>query len=210
MGTVWSKEEELELERLAGDYPWRIVFERYNAWAEENGYVQRTDMALQRRANIIGAQRRAQGEWITIGTVSAILGIDREKPRRWLKWGKIRSYRCTDRKPSPHYVSRRSLQEWAKREPEFFRVYPWDALVLLFDNEHAANMVYEHPPVVPKTRTRAVRCVETGQVYRSVTEAARRNYVSTSRLQAIMNTHETAMGRHFVDAVAGYRPTATH
>jgi hypothetical protein len=209
MAGLWSADELTELERLTGDYPWAMVMKKYNAWAATNGYDQRTALALERRVNMLSLSRRAEGEWITIGAVSVILGIDREKPRRWLMRGKLRSYRCSDRRPSPHYVSRHDLRAWAKREPEFFRPYSWDSLVLLFDSTHAANFVYEHPPVTPKRYRRAVLCVETGQSYSSITEAAQRNYVTISRMHAIINTDEKAMGRHFVDAALGYRIFAT-
>lgn len=204
MRIPWSNEEELELERLAGDYPWSMVVERHNAWSTQHGRPPRTDMALARRANILGVGRVPQGEWITLGAVSQILGIDREKPRRWIRWGKIRAKRECERTPSPHYVSRRSLEEWAKREPLFFRPYPREALVMLFDSAATADWVYQHPPVAAKTRCRPVRCVETGKVYCSLTQAARAHYVSVSRIQAIVNTGETALGHHFVDVAPRY------
>jgi len=204
MSTRWTKEEEFELERLAGDYPWSMVVRRHNQWSAANGRPLRTAVALARRANILGCGRVPEGEWITISTISAILGIDREKPRRWIRWGKIRSKRECKRTPSPHYISRRSLQEWARREPDFFRPYPHDALVMLFSCRETADWVYEHPPLAPRTRCRPVRCVETGEVYRSISEAAQASYVVPSRLQAIVNTHESANGRRFVDVAPRY------
>lgn len=208
MRTRWTKEEELELERLAGDYPWSMVVERHNQWSIDRGRTPRTRLALARRTNVLGGCRIPEGEWLTIGAVSAILGIDREKPRRWIRSGKIRAKRESSRRPSPHYVSRRSFQHWARQDPAFFRPYPRDALVTLFNSTHVADWVYQHPPVAAKTRCRPVRCVETGRVYRSITEAASCNYVATSRIQAIVNTDETACGRHFVDAMPRYRVSA--
>ena len=204
MRTPWTREEEFELERLAGDYPWSVVVERHNQWSLVRRRPVRTAGALARRANILGCGRVPEGEWITIGAVSAILGIDREKPRRWVRWGKIHFKRECNRKPSPYYVSRRSLRDWARREPAFFRPYPRDALVLLFSCKHTADWVYEHPPLAPRTRCRPLLCVETGQVYPSITKAAQANYVTTSRMQAIVNTHETAGGRRFVDVAPRY------
>lgn len=199
----WSKQEEFQLELLTGEYPWPMVVEMYNDWATTHGYCHRTSDAMANRANILGVDRRPQGQYITLGTISAILGIDREKPRRWVRWGKIRAKRYGT-SPSPYYVSRRGLQDWAKREPAFFRPYPRDALVLLFDSPHLADWVYEHPPVVSRTRCRPVRCVETGEVFNTITEAAQRHYVATTRIQAIVNTHETAGGRRFVDVAPRY------
>ena len=204
MSNRWSKDEEFQLEQLAGDYPWSMVVERYNRWATASGFQPRTAVALARRANILRCGRVPEGEWLTIGAISAILGIDREKPRRWIRWGRIRSKRECNRTPSPHYISRRSLQEWAKRDPAFFRPYPHDALVLLFSCRETADWVYEHPPLAPKTRCRPIRCIQTGRVYRSLTEAAQANYVTVSRIQAIVNTHETVGGHQFVDVAPRY------
>lgn len=204
MSIAWTKEEELELEALAGDYPWSIVVKRHNQWSVSKRRRPRTGTALARRVNALGAGRVPQGEWLTIGAVSAILGIDREKPRRWIRSGKIQAKRECTKAPSPHYVSRQSLRDWAKRDPAFFRPYPRDALVLLFDSDRIADQVYKHPPINARTHKRPVRCVETGEIFNSLTAAALANYVTVSRIQAIVNTHETVGGRHFVDLAPRY------
>lgn len=204
MSIPWTKEEELELEALAGDYPWSMVVKRHNQWSISKRRTPRTSFALARRTNNMGIGRVPQGEWLTIGAVSTILGIDREKPRRWIRSGKIQAKRECTKAPSPHYVSRQSFRDWAKRDPAFFRPYPHDALVLLFDSKHLADQVYKHPPINARSHKRPVRCVETGEVFSSLTTAALANHVTVSRIQAIVNTHETVGGRHFVDVAPRY------
>lgn len=204
MSAPWTKEEEMELEALAGDYPWSMVVERHNQWSLSKGRSPRTSLALARRSNVIGVGRVPEGEWLTIGAVSTILGIDREKPRRWIRSGKIQAKRECTKAPSPHYVSRQSLRDWAKRDPAFFRSYARDALVLLFDSERIADQVYKHPPINARAHKRPVRCVETGETFNSLTTAALANHVTISRIQAIVNTHETVGGRHFVDVAPRY------
>jgi hypothetical protein len=204
MRTPWTEEEELELEALAGDYPWSMVVKRHNQWSASKSRPPRTSFALARRTNIMGVGRVPQGEWLTIGAISAILGIDREKPRRWIRSGQIQSKRECNKTPSPHYVSRRSLRDWAKRDPAFFRPYARDALVLLFNSAYMADQVYKHPPIKARGHKRPVRCVETGETFNSLTTAALANYVTASRIQAIVNTHETVGGRHFVDVAPRY------
>ena len=204
MSALWTKEEEMELEALAGDYPWSMVVERHNQWSLSKGRLPRSSLALARRSNVMGAGRVPEGEWLTIGAVSTILGIDREKPRRWIRSGKIQAKRECTKAPSPHYVSRQSLRDWAKRDPAFFRPYARDALVLLFDSERIADQVYKHPPINARAHKRPVRCVETGEIFNSLTTAALANHVTTSRIQAIVNTHETVGGRHFVDVAPRY------
>ena len=204
MSVPWTKEEELELEALAGDYPWSMVVKRHNQWSLSKGRAPRTSGALARRSNVMGAGRVPEGEWLTIGAVSNILGIDREKPRRWIRSGKIQAKRECTKAPSPHYVSRQSLRDWAKRDPAFFRPYARDALVLLFDSERIADQVYKHPPINARAHKRPVRCVETGEIFNSLTTAALANHVTISRIQAIVNTHETVGGRHFVDVAPRY------
>jgi hypothetical protein len=204
MSAPWTKEEEMELEALAGDYPWSMVVERHNQWSLSKGRLPRSSLALARRSNVMGAGRVPEGEWLTIGAVSTILGIDREKPRRWIRSGKIQAKRECTKAPSPHYVSRQSLRDWAKRDPAFFRPYARDALVLLFDSERIADQVYKHPPINARAHKRPVRCVETGEIFNSLTTAALANHVTISRIQAIVNTHETVGGRHFVDVAPRY------
>jgi excisionase family DNA binding protein len=200
----WSAEEDMELEQLCGEYPWPIVVEKYLAWAEENGYQARTAGALVRRAGTLRCPRKANGLFITIGMVSEILGIDREKPRRWIRQGGLRAYRRSDRKPSPYYVSRSSLRRWAKRNPTLFRCYSRDALMALFDDPELADEIHALPFVAARTVRRAVRCVDTGEVYRTMGEAARANYVTVARMGAVINTHERANGKRFTDVVPRY------
>jgi hypothetical protein len=181
-----------------------MVVERHNQWSLSKGRLPRSSLALARRSNVMGAGRVPEGEWLTIGAVSTILGIDREKPRRWIRSGKIQAKRECTKAPSPHYVSRQSLRDWAKRDPAFFRPYARDALVLLFDSERIADQVYKHPPINARAHKRPVRCVETGEIFNSLTTAALANHVTISRIQAIVNTHETVGGRHFVDVAPRY------
>jgi len=176
MSAPWTKEEEMELEALAGDYPWSMVVERHNQWSLSKGRLPRSSLALARRSNVIGAGRVPEGEWLTIGAVSTILGIDREKPRRWIRSGKIQAKRECTKAPSPHYVSRQSLRDWAKRDPAFFRPYARDALVLLFDSERIADQVYKHPPINARAHKRPVRCVETGEIFK-----IRPEYIAVSK-----------------------------
>ena len=200
----WTEQEELELEYLAGDSPWGMVISKYNEWAVEQGFVVRSALSLERRIAILGGNRRTQGEWITIGMVSEILGIDREKPRRWVRQGKLRVYRESARRPSPHYVRRKTLRSWAQRDPAFFRCYPRDALVALFDDPGLADRVHAIPLVTARKRCRPLRCVETGEEYRSMGEAAAANFVSVSRMSSVINTRKRANGRHFVDVEPVY------
>ena len=200
----WTREEEMELEQLCGDYPWPIVVERYLAWAEGNGYQARTPSALVKRAGTLRCPRKASGLYITIGMVSDILGIDREKPRRWIRQGKLRAYRRTDSRPSPYYVSRPRLRGWARRDPAFFRCYSRDALVALLDDPALADRIHALPFVAARTLRRAVRCVETDVVYRTMAEAARANYVTVARIGAVINTEERANGKRFADVVRRY------
>lgn len=44
---------------------------------------------------------------------------------------------------------------------------------------------------------KAVICIETGETYDSVTEAARKNYTSRSGIRRACNDHSTANGKHF-------------
>jgi len=200
----WTAREDSALEQFCGEYPWLWVVKRYNAWAAEAGHVTRSATALMKHAQKLGYNRKASGEYITLGVVSEILGIDREKPRRWVKRGLVRTYRRSQCKPSPYYVSRAALRAWARRDPSFFRCYAHDALVVLFDDTQTADTIHALPFVAARKHRRAVKCVDTGSVYQSVIEAARANYVTTTRISAVINTQERANGRLFVDLVPLY------
>lgn len=199
MSHRWNEEEQARLVEVAGDRPWPLAVGAYNTWAEKFGYNQRTSLALERRANKLGVYRKSEGSWITLGAVSEILGVDRATPLRWVRRGLISSWRNGNQRSYPHYVHRREFRRLARQSPCFFRPYQRERLVMLFDSQEIADLVYEQCPACYTVagRTRAVQCVETGKKYDSIKEAALAVYVTPARLRAVLDTSKTASGYHW-------------
>lgn len=198
----WTPEELLRLEGLCGDRPWPLVVENYNRWAKIERFPERSSLALERKAQQLGVYRKSEGTWITLGAISDILGIDRATPLRWVKRGIIRSWRNGEARAYPHYVRRDELRRLARSNPEFFRPYAHERLIMLFDAVAVADYVYERCPgnAIRKGRKRPVLCVETGRRFDSIKEAAQAAYVTSSRLWTVLDTNETANGLHWVTA----------
>lgn len=197
----WSVEEETRLEVLAGDRPWPLVVRAYNTWAAQHGYSDRTALALERRAQAMGVYRRSEGEWITTGAVARILGVSKAQPLRWVRRGQVPSWRNGLGPPCPHYISRTELRKWARHDPSFWRSFAFERLVVLFDAEQVAHYVYAactpEQGRRPYQRCKPVRCVETGQRFASISDAAQAAFVTPSRMSAVLDTHETANGLHW-------------
>lgn len=195
----WTETELVCLQVVCGDRPWPLAVQAYNNWAVQSGYPKRTSLALERKAQALGVYRKSEGQYITAGAISEILGLDRATPLRWIKRGLLPSWRNGTGRAYAHYVSRADLRHLAREQPAFFRRYEYSRLVMLFDAPAVADYVYEVCPsnVIVRGRKRPVECVETGRRYESIKEAARAAYVTSSRLWSVLDTNETANGLHW-------------
>jgi hypothetical protein len=78
------------------------------------------------------------------------------------------------------YISRKSLRDLARQQPEQFAGSSISDLTQLLDSQRLAEQIAALPPTWIPGRPRPVRCVETGEVFPSCEEAGRRFYVTRS------------------------------
>lgn len=195
----WGPEEEEALYSLAGDMPWPMVSKAYNAWAIPRGFCKRTEIALRRRCENLGIQRRSVGEWITSGVICQLMEISYETVRRWINSGWLPARRFGTGRSHSYYIRRTDLRELARRRPNLFGGQSEATLVQILDHEGLAADIaalglpkpWQPVPVI---------CIEKGRRYPSIGSAARAVYVTPQRLRTVVNTTGTAAGYHWKTA----------
>jgi hypothetical protein len=162
--------------QLVGDRPWSAVVTAYLTWAKQHGYPARTDGALRAMCERHAATRVAIGSWITTGTIRDLIGAGPPRISRWVHRGLVESRREGRR----WYISRRSLKQLARQQPEQFAGVSVSALTMLLDDQRLAELIAALPPVWIPGRPRPVRCIETGKVFASCEEAGRAHHITRS------------------------------
>lgn len=189
----WSAAELEALEDIATNQPSDLLTRRYNHWAAQNGYVQRTEHALRTKCSRRGIVCRPVGEWVSAGFVRDVLGIGNDTPQRWTE----RQWVTAHRDPRGRRTFRRTdLIRMAKERPAAFGGINPDRLFLLLEDRRLCNHIAKRFPRRAMD-PRPVRAIETGWHYPSVRAAAARVYITRQAIQEAIRTGGTAAGYHW-------------
>ena len=175
----WTPEEIAKVESLAGDVPWMYLAQRYNNWSGKNGFPIRSLRAIRHICARHGMSTVPDGDYVTSGCIAEILGINIRRVQEWLRRKQL-PYRQS-RKVGPRYVRRADLRELAANNPHLFAGISVERLdALIEDLDLSRRIAAAYPDRVNYgaiQKPRRVRCVETGQVFDSISEASRAVYV---------------------------------
>jgi DNA-binding transcriptional MerR regulator len=175
----WTPEEIAKVESLAGDVPWMYLAQRYNNWSGKNGYPIRSLKAITHVCARHGVSTVPNGDYVTTGYIADVLGISIRCVQEWLRH-RLLPYKQS-RRVGPRYVRRTDLRELAASKPHLFAGISIDRLnALIEDLDLAHRIAATYPDRVNHGtihKPRRVRCVETGQVFNSISEASRAVYV---------------------------------
>lgn len=196
MASFWTTAELNRLFDLTGDVPWPLVVQRYNQWASENGFPERTELALKLRCEMEGVSRRCLGQYIDLGSLAQLLGVSWPTVRRWVMHHRyIRCYRIGQKR----YVNRSQLQQLARHVPEHFHGKPFPMLLALFNSERLAKRYSELPPLRQHGTPRPVRGIsDHDQIeFDSIVAAARAVYVCPQAIRQSISRGYQAAGYHW-------------
>lgn len=189
----WSAAELEALEDIATNLPSDLLSKRYNHWAAQNGYVQRTNYALRTKCSRLGIVCRATGEWVSAGFVRDVLGVGNDTPQRWTD----RKWVTAHRDPRGRRTFRRAdLVRMAKKRPAAFGGIPADRLFLLLEDRQLCDDIAARFPRRAMD-PRPVLAVETGWRYPSIRAAAAKVFITRQAIQEAIRTGGTAAGYHW-------------
>lgn len=196
MNQHWTKAELSQLELLAGDLPRAMVISSYRSWAARNGHPRRSDTAIESATYRHGMSLRATGQWLTLGSVAAMLGVTHDCPNRWVARGLLTTRRIGKRQQLVSYVRRRDLVAFARAHPQALGGIERGRLMMLLEDEALADAIAEGHTRRPWYR-KPVRCVETGRVWPTVRAAAKEVFVTRQAITYALRTRGTAAGWHW-------------
>lgn len=191
MNKHWTSIELDYLERMAGNVPRQALLKAYNCWAGSAGKPLRTSGAIKHRLNILGVSAKAEGDMITSGVISGILGANPSTVQGWFDIpDPLPACRCG----AWRYIRRRDLVAFAKRRPDLFCRFPVSRLVALLENRALAEAIAKSG-IRPRGIPRRVVAIEAGLVYPSSRAAAKASGI-----------HHTILGRYIRNGlpVGGY------
>lgn len=194
-GIEWSQEERAALEAIAGNVLPRRIYDAYSRWAKKNGYPHRTKQAIGSALSRRKISRLAEGDWVGSSYIASVLGISIDAPQRWAEKNLIESYKHSG-KTSRRYFRRSDLVAFAKRNPELLGGISSERLFMLLENEDLAESIARNFPKRRGSGT-MVLAVETGQIYDSISAAAREVFVTNQGIQSAIRTGGTCAGYHW-------------
>ena len=193
MSYVWTRTERAVLASFVGDYPWSLAIAHYRLWAQQNGFPERTDLALRLNCEARQISRRAQGSYLSTGLIVRALGIGWPVVQRWIQKGWLKPHREGTR----YYVPRKQLRRLTKLAPEHFAGRDVVDLEYLLGDEELAKQLHAMPRMYIRGTQKPVRCIERCRVYASVREAARAVYVTPQAIQKAIYRGTPSAGVHW-------------
>ncbi len=169
-GPRWQAAELTYLHQLAGEHPFPALLKRMKMRALIEGWPVRSRKAIANRLAHSNERCRARvGGCTTTYGAAEILGVTGDRVAAWLRDPAILAILAPRIYTGIRYIDRRGWRRLARERPEVFGGIPADRLFLLLeDREMADGIAAAHPCGRADWR---VRCVETGQVWRSCKEA---------------------------------------
>lgn len=178
-GDAWRGEELALIERLADELPGLEIIKRLQRFQRRNGWKVRTDVAILLKLKRMKISRKPTLDNFSGSDLARLLGVDRERVRLWTRCHEL-PFRRIHRNCTA--ISTADFVEWAGKNPELVAgINPENLEWLGLPSE----LIEDVPTVrVVRSAPRPVRCVDTGEVFRSVKEAGRRKYVNAKNIPA--------------------------
>ena len=195
-GTRWSARELEMLHQITTDHPPSRVPVVYNCWAAGNGFPMRARTAIRWQIYNQQIADKATGSWVSAGYICRILGISSYLPQQWTNRDRIPCYRDSQGR---RFFHRRELARAARERPWIFSSINADRLFLLLEDRELADSIAASYPTHHGT-PRPVRAIETGWLYPSKREAARRVNITPRAISYSITTGGTAAGYHWAYA----------
>ena len=198
-GYRWTQPDIDYLADLVGDYSLTWIHKDFNRWAARNNRPQRTKTAIQKAIwHHLNQSTVPCGEWLSTWDVGKLTDRCQEAVWLWIHKGII----CRDHTRydgNGYLICRRGLRQLARDRPDLLKHLSRDRLFELLEDETVVDHVLS-ATCQPRRLTVPVRCIETGETFRSVKAAARaiNCYPNTVKMAIIRGG--TAKGYHFQEA----------
>jgi hypothetical protein len=169
----WSDEEINVLLELAQTLPSESLFRTYNIIASSRNFKKRTSNALRMRLQRLGISLTPCVEWYPISQIAEMLGLCYKTVSNWEKYG-LKVSRMSNCRRSPRFVHQSELKKFIKSKPRFFGgCNRFGIYSFLEDIDAVDNLLKKYPTRHHPTRRYPVEKIDTGEIFESITAAAK-------------------------------------
>lgn len=195
----WVKGELDIIEQLSTSMPPKRLYMTYCRMAADRGFPKRSEAAFRCKLRLLGIPLMPELDWYKLNQLAEMFDTTRHLVYKLVKKG-LRAERESDHPNQPWFVSRAELRRFARKRPELFRHFNPDGLFVALEDRKLVELIMAQPKVHLPNRYNptTVRCVETGNIYKSYRAAAREVFVDPSAIYASAKHGHRAGGYHWV------------
>ncbi len=179
--------------------PCESLIRVFNAQNKIAGRPKRSAVSIKLKVDKLGYSLEPKYRYLSASALGRVLGISNDAVRYWLQIG-LKGVRNRDVPRSPVYITATELRKFARNNPRFFGGIPRIDLYLALEDENLVDQILEQYPNRNSCIKKPVRvkCVETGRIYNSQSDAARAIYVNRSIVFRAVKYGHRAAGYHFI------------
>ena len=171
-GKRWEKDAEWWLESYAGQLPFSQLCSTFRTVAAKKGWAKRTNRAIELHGQRMGITFKCDVDNLPAAVLAHRLKISKHVVYRWIANGMNSRYinhrhRAVKTSDLINYLLANPVDAWLS---------DYDGLASLMDIEIAQQI--KDNAIPPKPKAKQVKRLDTGQVFTSVTEAAKAIFVN--------------------------------
>jgi hypothetical protein len=171
----WTKEEEHELRRIAGDDTLKFVSAKFNKWLTTEGLSNRTTTAIVVRCAKLGLSLKPEQNGWSASAFAGLIKVERSRICKWIKYLGFATTR-TGKSQTVHRIGIDDFIDFAKRHPDRLKIADRDVLAWLLPADVLALVPtgYRYSFPVKEIKTVSGRPV-VAKIHPSLSAAARSN-----------------------------------
>lgn len=178
--------------------PMAILIRCFNKENVANGFKERTQLSIQNKLDKLGFSYEPTYKYRSAYELAKTLGVTRNTIKYWTSRG-LSGHQNRQVRGSPIYYTPENLRKFVRSHMEYFGGLKRINLFFALEDEDLVDEIlkkYPHP-YVAQSHPKRVRCVETGKIYSSQTQAAIDNNTSATLVSRSVKYGHHANNRHF-------------
>jgi MerR HTH family regulatory protein len=196
---TWHQKEVQLLKELAESMPLAILIRAFNNQNIEQGFKERTSLSIKNKLVKLGFSYEPSYKYRGAYDLAKLLGVSRNTIKYWTTRG-LQGQQNRTVRGSPVYYTPENLRKFARAQMQYFGGLKRINLFFALEDEDLVDEILKtYPqPYVATCTAKAVRCVETGRIFRTQAAAALANGTTATLVSRSIRFGHHANGFHFV------------
>ena len=193
-GKLWRKSQEQFLRQFGGTKPIDLLYSQFKKFNTTNDLPQKSFRAFRSKLHRMNVSQRASSDYVGMQELADLMGRSRSAIERYMRKGLPIMHRT----PGNVYTTYEEIYKFAKKYPMYFGGISQARLLrILGDEDLARKIIRQYPKKLDAAQPVPVICVETGVVYKTMTEAAERHFVTAEALRKAVSENRKCVGFTF-------------